>query len=681
MINFSEILKIRNVVKLYDFQEDATNEISKGKNLIVSTPTASGKTLIAEYGIINALNNNGKAIYVVPMRALASEKFKEFEIYKNLGYNVMLEMGDLEDLDIEKIRYKYKRLNFDILLATAEKLDAILRANVSIKGIKFLVVDEIHFLGSPDRGSVYEILIAKLRKFFPDIQILGLSATIGNIHELAEWLNAALIQSSFRPVPLTETIDVKKNLKVIVKENLHNGNILIFTNSKKRCEDLCEDLSVLEVFKDVSNTGIADEILNTIESPTEQCELLSNFVKRGLAFHHAGLTNRQRELVEENFKTGKIKVIIATPTLAYGVNLPAHTVVIEKINRYSNRGMVEIPVMEYKQMCGRAGRPKYDEEGKTIIMTSKNKEKHIYEKYINGKIEDIDSYILAEPNLRFYILSLISEISDVKEIVKFFDTTFGMFRYRNFKRAENNIVNIVEELKEWKFVEEKNVNRVSALNLTPVGNRVNQMYIDPLTAYRYISYFLEASQRFKECEDIDILFILCTATEMPLLYIGWDEEDDIYEEFLSVEKHFYLEKIGEDTFLERFKTTNMFNAWINEKSENYIYSTFNAPPGMLHQKVEILQWLIYAACEMGKILKFPNLKQLMEMHLRVKYGIKKELIELISVKGIGRVRARRLFNAGFVNKKMLMDASIEDIARVLNSKKVAEQIKKEVEMI
>ncbi len=677
MLNFTEILKIRNVAKFYDYQEKAIAEIDKGKNLIVSTPTASGKTLLAEYGIVRALNNNGKAIYVVPMRALASEKFREFEIYKNFGYKVVLEMGDMESLDVETLKYKYSRLNFDVLFATAEKLDAILRANVSLKNLKFLVVDEIHFLGSPDRGSVYEILIAKLRKNFPDIQILGLSATIGNTDELAKWLDASLVQSSFRPVQLTEIIETKNDLNAIVAENLPKGNILIFTNSKKRCQDLCGELSEMSIFKNINEVELSKEILNAVESPTEQCKLLTNFVKKGIAFHHAGLTNKQRELVEENFKNNKIKVIIATPTLAYGVNLPAHTVIIERLNRYTNKGMVEIPVLEYKQMSGRSGRPKYDKEGTVIIKANKAKEKHIREKYINGKPEDIESYILAEPNLRFHTLSLIPEISNVEEIIRFFDTTFGMFRYGNPEAVERNIINIISGLKDWKFAEEKN----KKLNLTPAGNRINQMYIDPLTAERYIVNFLNISSQFGSYDDISILFILCTATEMPLLYISRGEEDDILGEFLSQENHRYLEEIGGDDYLEKFKTANMFNAWLSEKSENYIYSTFNAPPGLLHQKVEILQWLTYAACEIGKILKFPQIKQLMEMHIRAKYGIGKELIELISIKGVGRVRARALFNAGFVNKDMLRKASVDEVARILKSKKIAEEIKKEVEVI
>jgi len=679
MINFTEILKLHNIAKPYDYQEEAMKEIDKGKNLIVSTPTASGKTLIAEYGITKALNNNGKAIYVVPMRALASEKFREFEIYKNFGYKVVLEMGDLESLDVETL--KYKRLNFDILFVTAEKLDAILRANASIANLKFLVVDEIHFLGSPDRGSVYEILIAKLRKNFPEIQILGLSATIGNTHELAEWLNASLVESSFRPVPLTETIETKDDLKTIVDKNLCKGNVLIFTNSKNRCQDLCMELSELPIFKnnnkhEVNNEHeLSKEILNAVESPTEQCKLLADLVKKGLAFHHAGLANKQRELIEENFKNNCIKIIVATPTLAYGVNLPAHTVIIERLNRYTIKGVVEIPVLEYKQMSGRSGRPKYDKEGHVIIKASKAKEEHIREKYINGKPEDIDSYILAEPNLRFHTLSLISEISNVDEIVQFFDTTFGMFRYGNPEAVERKIIKIIDELKDWKFVEEKN----GKLNLTPVGNRINQLYIDPLTAERYIVHFLNSS--FENYNDIDMLFILCTATEMPLLYISRGEEDDILGEFLLQEKSKYFKEIYDEDYLEKFKTADMFNAWINEKSENYIYSTFNTPPGLLHQKVEILQWLTYAACEIGKILKFTQIKELMEIQVRIKYGIKKELIGLISIKGIGRIRARALFNAGFVNKDIIRKASVDEIARILKSKKIAEDIKKEVEII
>jgi len=669
MINFDEILQLRDIKKLYDYQKQAINEIDKGKNLIVSTPTASGKTLIAEYGIIKALNNNKRAIYIAPMRALASEKFKEFEIYRNSGYKVRLEIGDYDDAKT----LKYRHLNFDILFATPEKLDVILRANASLRDVKFLVIDEIHFLGFPDRGPVYEILIAKLRKIFPDIQILGLSATIGNTKELADWLNASLIESSFRPVPLTEKIETKE-LKKIVVENLYNGNILIFTNSKKRCEELCEELCEIEIFNDNKNEKIAEEILNAIESPTEQCKLLAKFVKKGIAFHHAGLTNKQREIVEENFKNNNIKVIVATPTLAYGVNLPAHTVIIEKLNRYTNGRMSEISVLEYKQMAGRAGRPKYDKSGVVIISANKAKEAYILKKYINGNVEDIDSYMLAEPNLRFHTLSLISDIHNVEEIIKFFDTTFGVFRHKNKRVIEDKIINVIEELKEWGFVEEK-----EGLNLTPIGNRITQLYVDPLTAYRYITYFSD----LKIYNDFDILFILCTATEMPLVYVRGDEEDKIFSEFLSEKNASYFGNPENYDMLETYKTAKMFDAWINEKSENYINSEFDVPPGLLHQKIEIGEWLAYSASEIGKILKFDEIKikKLMEIRTRIKYGIKAELIELITIKGIGRIRARALFNAGFVDKESIRKGHVDEIAKILKSKKIAENIKEEVELI
>ncbi|MFN3527941.1 MAG: DEAD/DEAH box helicase, partial [Candidatus Altarchaeaceae archaeon] len=248
-LNFKEICSIRGIENLYDFQKDAIEILEKGKNLIVCTGTASGKTLIAEYGIIKTLLNDKRAIYVVPMRALANEKYKEFKIYENFGYKVDLQIGDL---DASK---KY-RLKFDILVATAEKLDSILRSGSYLGDVGFLVIDEIHFLGSPDRGSVYEILIAKLRKKF-EIQILGLSATIGNPEDLANWLNAELIKSDFRPTKLIESVKTEK-IEKIVKEKISDGNILIFVNTKRKAEELCKKLSKIFDFKNIHNVEFED---------------------------------------------------------------------------------------------------------------------------------------------------------------------------------------------------------------------------------------------------------------------------------------------------------------------------------------------------------------------------------------------------------------------------------------
>jgi len=238
---FIDILKSDGISELYPPQESVIkSESINGRNLVLSTPTASGKTLAAEILMARILESGGKAIYVVPLRALAYEKFIEFRKYESLGYRVRLEMGDL---DSSKYRH---RVEFDILVTTAEKCDSILRSRPQwFENIGILVMDEIHLIAS-DRGPVYEILISKFRRLFPGIQILALSATIGNAGELADWLSAELIESEWRPVKLTERVEVgdkHERMKDLTIESVKvGGQLLIFVNSRRSAESVAEKL-------------------------------------------------------------------------------------------------------------------------------------------------------------------------------------------------------------------------------------------------------------------------------------------------------------------------------------------------------------------------------------------------------------------------------------------------------
>ncbi len=173
----------------------------EGKNLLVCTPTASGKTLIAEIaGTTCILEGKGKVIYITPLKALASEKYKEFkEKYKGM-FNIALAIGDMDSPD-------YYLANYDMILCTSEKLDSLIRHNSPwIRQVRVVVADEIHLLNDVGRGPTLEILITMLRQMVKDIQIIGLSATIGNEKDLAGWLNANLVHDTWRPVKLRKGI-------------------------------------------------------------------------------------------------------------------------------------------------------------------------------------------------------------------------------------------------------------------------------------------------------------------------------------------------------------------------------------------------------------------------------------------------------------------------------------------
>lgn len=171
------------------------------KNLLICTPTASGKTLIAELGgVKNILEKKGKAVYVVPLKALANEKFKEFrEKYGNL-FRIALSIGDIDSADPYLVDY-------DFIFTTSEKLDSLIRHHSPwLRYVKTVIIDEIHLLNDAGRGPTLEILITILRKLLRNVQIIALSATIGNPEELAKWLDANLVIDTWRPVKLEEGV-------------------------------------------------------------------------------------------------------------------------------------------------------------------------------------------------------------------------------------------------------------------------------------------------------------------------------------------------------------------------------------------------------------------------------------------------------------------------------------------
>lgn len=661
--------------ELYPPQEAAVSSgLLKSGNMILSTPTASGKTFTAELALAKTLSSGKKAIYIVPLRALAYEKYTEFKKYEKLGYTVRLEVGDL---DSKKHSHKPR---FDILVATAEKADSIMRSRPEwFREVGILILDEIHLIGS-DRGPVYEIIATKLRTMYPDIRVIGLSATIGNSEELATWLSAKLVSSSWRPVELVEEVLVSDGFDTILeqvrKALSSGGQVLVFVNSRRSAESVAEKIGEALRFRDAGLEELSGELSSALSSPTRQCRRLSGCVRNGTSFHHAGLVNRQRIRIEDAFRAGLIKVICATPTLAAGINLPSRTVIIRDLKRYSMHGQDYIPVFEYKQQAGRAGRPKYDSIGYAISLAKTESEaEYVMENYVYGEPEPIHSRLGVEPVLRFHVLAQVASnfTRTQKALAEFFRQTFYGFQYGIQSEFEATLKRMVTDLAQWGFVAEKDRFIVP----TPLGTRVSELYIDPLTAHTYLDFFAktEKSGRFPA---IGLLEVLSDATEMPHLPVKTSEESALWAQAYEVESEFVRDIGGFDLdwkFLDRFKTAKMFTDWMNELSEDAILEAYNVAPGQLNQRQQIMEWLAYAACELCRIRKLKaTLVALKKLETRVKYGIREELISLVSVKGVGRVRARKLFDAGFKKPQDLRRAGKEKLARIVGGK-TAENIK------
>ena len=465
---------------------------------------------------------------------------------------------------------------------------------------------------------------------------------------------------------------------------------LVFVNSKRSAEKCAEDVARKRP-KDDSLNELRESALKALPKPTKQCERLANCIEKGIAFHHAGLHHLQKELIEDNFRTGKIKIICCTTTMAAGVDLPAFRSIIRDVKRFSQRGMDYIPTIEYHQAAGRAGRPGMEDFGEAIIICKDQEAKEeAIERYVHGEPEKIFSKLAVEPVFRTYLLSLIvSKITSSKEkVLEFFSKTFWAHHYQDMDELERIINKVLEMLKKWGFVEDKKSEFISACDIneekliaTDLGKRISQLYIDPLTAYHLIKGLKNAD---KFVEDFQLLNLISNTLEMrPLLRVKVSEAEN-YEDFIAKHEDEFLMEIPNyfeheySAFLNSIKTTRMFMDWIDEEDENFLLEKYNIRPGETRYKIEKADWLLYGLKEISMILDIKwIIKELEKLRIRLKYGVKEELVPLLKLKGIGRVRSRSLFSKGIKTISELKKVDLHRLKDIVGDK-TAVNLKKQV---
>src|SRR3989338_4214991 len=319
---------------------------------------------------------------------------------------------------------------------------------------------------------------------------------------------------------------------------------LVFLPSRSSAEKAAEDIAKLTALQ---LPQLEKDILHAVSTPTKQCRRLSHCLRKGVAFHHAGLTQKQKDLIEDGFREGSIKIVCATPTLAAGLSLPAYRVIIKSLKRYTGSwGMDWIPVLEYLQMAGRAGRPEYENEGQSIIIAKdENEQQEIYEKYICGVPEEIYSKLAVEPVLRTYLLSLISAgiIRNEKSMMDFFGKTFWAQQFGDMHKLEAIMMRMLQLLEKWGFimissgqaksgfVNANTINNSRTLQPTLIGKRVSELYLDPLTAW----HFLECLSQFDEKKDeFSLLQMISHTLELrPLLRVKGKQQETIQEHLVK----------------------------------------------------------------------------------------------------------------------------------------------------
>jgi len=697
------------ITELYPPQEEAVRAGAlDGKNFVLASPTASGKTLIAELcALKHVLEKNGKVLYLTPLRALANEKYEEFKKYavvqKSDGRRVRvgISTGDYDSSDpwLEK---------FDIIVTTNEKADSLLRHRARwMDEISLVVADEVHLLNDAERGPTLEVVLARLMQINPDAQLLALSATVKNAEEAAEWLKAGSITTEWRPVVLKEgvllhneaqfkdggALKIEKPTKnPAINLALHiiqsGGQALLFAGTRKNSVGLARKAAtsvsaLLSKPMKRSLTRISEQILATGER-TRISELLAELVQRGTAFHHAGLGSGHRRIIEDSFREGKIKVLTATPTLAFGVNLPARMVVIHDYRRYEpGYGYYPITVLEYKQMAGRAGRPRYDKVGEALLIAKTEDERdYLMESYVLAEPERIWSKLAVERILRSHVLATIAaDFARTEQgIYDFFGKTFYAYQY-DPRAIKGLITKILKFLYEEKMIE------VSGENVyaTKFGRRISELYIDPVSGVMIRDALISRAARLT---DISFLHMISHTPDMfPKLrpYSGEIDElalfvDQRREEFMFEVPDPWADRIDYEEFLGEAKLAWVLGAWIEETTEDETIEKFRVQPGDLYRLITTARWLLYASHELATLFGhkdvLPHLAELME---RTEKGVKKELLPLVRLEGIGRVRGRILYDAGLKTIDDLKRAPLEKLTGLpLIGPRLAKKIKEQV---
>ena len=689
-----QLLEGEGLDQLYPPQEDAIEAgVLDGKNLVLASPTASGKTLVAEVCILkHILEKNGKAIYLAPLRALASEKFKEFQKYSSIKkpsgehLRVGISTGDYDSSDPWLGRY-------DIIISTNEKADSLLRHRAPwMNELSLVVADEIHLLTEHERGPTLEVVLTRLTEINPNIQVLALSATVRNAEEVGEWLHAGSVTTEWRPVPLKEGIyhegqlQFKDGSSRIIPSGTKSpvldialdvlaagGQALIFTETRRSAVEMGRKASVavkprLSKIEERSLNTIAERILSAGEK-TRLGEALASQVASGAGFHHAGLTGVHRGIVESTFRDGRIKVLAATPTLAAGVNLPARTVVISSYERFeAGHGRYPISVLEYKQFVGRAGRPKYDKYGESVLIARNQDEADwLMENYVIAQPEKLWSKLAVEKILRPHVLSTVAAgyAKTEEGLYAFFGRTFYAHQYGP-RMIKGKIGEVLKFLADQEMVEMDGRELVA----TKFGKRVSELYIDPMSAVIIRDGLYN---RAKKMTDFSLLHLISKTPDIaPRPRPRGSELDKLgvlaashSDEFMGEVANQFEDPIAYDEFLSELKATLVLTDWVNEFTEDQILETRKVEPGDLLRLVQGTEWLVFAAQELGRLFGHKDLLGPMEMlRVRVAKGVKQELVKLVGLEGVGRVRARMLFNAGLKSIDDIKERSLTEFTSI-----------------
>ena len=638
--------------------------LTSGFNCILQMPTGSGKTWLAEQAIADTLSKGKRAIYLTPLRALATELVERWQ-QQFTGIPIGIFTGDY---GVPGKPYPVPFQKAQLLIMTPERLDACTRAWRAhwkwFPEVDLLVVDEIHLLGDQFRGARLEGALLRARRLNPFLRILGLSATLGNRAELADWLDGVEYVSDWRPIPIAWQIrryrkatEKPELLLQAIQENIAaQGRSLVFVQSRRRAEELSRWLQ---------NAGLRTH------------------------HHHAGLKQTDRRRVEEEFRKGNTQAIISTGTLEMGLNLPVRQVILYDLQTFDGTDYRPLDVNTVWQRVGRAGRPGQDVTGEAVLIAP------VWdgnvERYARGAFEPIRSALFSERTLSEQIVAEVA--SSLSRSFAQLNATFqqSLAAHQGCLPQVQTVLNkmcdsdmIVE------CPDESNGKRERRFAATRLGRVAVRHMLAPTT----LLLFRAVTERISDLTFFDLLLLAsCSDDCEPLLSVDFEELDMLAAELTQeptrllhnsmVEINDLLEVRGK-RFLAAIKMALVARAWTRRGSADEVAERFDCYPFEVVRLCESLDRLLIALCAMqetvvGTLSEFaldivPFSEQVSALCQMVRVGMDSEAVTLTRVFGIGAGWAKKLSSAGITDIEALALSEVEEITTLSKiSKKRATQ--------
>ena len=622
-------------------------------NWLICTSTGSGKTLMGEWAMLQAIRVGKRAAYVAPLKAIVEEKIEDWH-RKYPEVQIGLYTGD-------SVKNSAKPKDENLLLFTPEKFSSYVcrwKKNLSwIAELDVIVFDEFHLLGDTSRGASLEALLARIRRIHPFVRIIGLSATLSNAEEIAAWLRAQVFRSDWRPLPIERRITRFKKaeqkwellLDEIQTTRAQGGKTLVFVNSRKRSETLAIKLCEHGIKADCN---------------------------------HAGLSRETRSSTQQAFRRGELEAVVSTSTLEMGVNLPARKVVIYDSYWFDGESFSPMPIRRYLQCIGRAGRPGLDTIGESVLFLPAWDRGKV--DYLSTQSEPICSGLSSADALAKEIVTEVATRLSISE--EHLKSNFGDLTLWHKQGGSTDMKDHVHHLVDAGLLKWSGD---YYLSVTGLGRVAAQLNICPTSVKRLRSAY---EIDFNSTE-FDLLLIGCLLREAsPKLGFNFEEIDPMADLLLQVESQILdtpvsiLKRTGlvlsAKALLSAIKCSSLLYQYIQGTSMEIlaqVYDCYSADLKILTQNVT---WVLEAAKRVFSILQKKDQSEntdqpgskpatwnpvatLQDLQLMLQYGVPRNSLNLVRIKGIGAQRARSLIAAGIRTPQQLTTENTSQLCDIL----------------